>query len=782
MYSRRNKSKPSSALRAVPVLPFAILLPSGIIIGDRFGPIDFRFWFTAAAVVLVFAAVYLRSPRSNAGLYFLFFLIGIGGGNRTREALQTAEHLPPGETIWGGKIAERIQRADHRDVYRFRVDWVSRNGVDFSRFPGDLRLITSGGNPDYEPGSRIVVYGEVAPYPIKRNPGSRDLKLEYARRGIVGWIKPTTVVLTGETGRRLRPRKALENAVTADLPPPQARLLTGMLLGDKSVLSEDVRNAFQSSGLYHLLAVSGLHIGYLFAVLLLLSRILFKNLNLRRWMMFSGLWGYVFLTGGKPPTVRAALMISLLLLSYFLRRIPRPWNLWSAAALLILLFDPGQLFAPGFQLSFAAMAGVLTALDFNNRLTHRKPNTAKGHHRWKRALNNLIFIPLLISFGVSVFTAPLLIYHFGGFAPVAILLNLVAIPLAGALFGLSWVMIFFTLLTNTGLSPLSGVIELGLKGLSSLAAYGSQLPGNSASDYGGFWQTMIFSGIILGLFLIPTLKRKVLWAAGGSLILVFTPILTPSPYLRIEFLDVGQGEATLLRFPNGSTLLVDSGDEKAARFELIPCFTRRGIKQVDNLILTHFDRDHASGAFALMDRMRIKRLFTSSKDTDDPLGDSLLSKASSKGIEVRALALGDTLLPDPGSKCLILWPPQAESGSDNRHSIVAKIAYGKVGILLTGDIGSDEERILQAGGEILKADILKVAHHGSRYSSSRSFLEMVQPEMALIGCGERNRYGHPAPRVVGDLEKLGAKVHRTDLDQAGVYASDGKTLWEVDWR
>ncbi len=754
------------------------MLASGIVVGERIVPVDPWTWFAATAVTLITALVYRRSPRSGLWFYLLFFLIGAGGGNHVRQVLKTADHLPRGEAIWGGWISEHVRNG----TYRFRVDWISREGTEFNQFPAELRLITRTADPEYEPGSRVVVYGEAVPYPVKRNPGGRNLKTTFARRGVSGWIKPETVILTGRTKPSLRLREAVENAIAANLPPPQAHLLAGMLLGDKSVLADETRDAFQRSGLYHLLAVSGLHIGYLSAVLLLILRVLFRNLYLRRGAMLTALWGYVFLTGGRPPTLRAALMISLVLFSYFLHRIPRPWNLWSAAAFLILLFDPGQLFAPGFQLSFAAMAGVLTALYLDKRLIRREAPIPARSRRWRRGFRNILIVPLLISFCVSAFTAPLLTYHFGGFAPIAILLNLIAIPIAGAIFGLAWVMIGFTLISGAGLAPLSGVIELGLKGLSFLAGYGSILPGNAASVYGGWWIILLLSMLLMGILLIRSWKWKLLWAASGSALLFFLPVLTSSPFLRVECLDVGQGDATLLRFPNGSTLLVDSGDENAAFFELIPSFTRRGINRLDNLVITHFDRDHASGAFALMDRMRVKRLFTPVADTDDPLGDSLLSRASSKGIEVRSLTLGDTLLLDPGAKCLAIWPPETSSGSDNRHSIVLKITYGDVGILLAGDIGGDAEETLLAGGEILQADLLKVAHHGSRYSSRYAFLEMVQPEMALISCGQRNPYGHPAKRVLEDLEAVGARIHRTDYDGAGIYASDGKTLWEVDWR
>jgi beta-lactamase superfamily II metal-dependent hydrolase len=287
---------------------------------------------------------------------------------------------------------------------------------------------------------------------------------------------------------------------------------------------------------------------------------------------------------------------------------------------------------------------------------------------------------------------------------------------------------------------------------------------------------------LLGIFFSKSWKRRAMCVVSGLALLLLLPLAQSNGQLRIEFLDVGQGDATLLRFPGGQNLLIDCGSAEAARFELIPSFRRRGIDRIHNLLISHFDVDHAGGALELLEALRVDRILVGMKFPETVMGKAVLELAETKNILIRTLCFGDTIAGIHGALALVLWPPRSYQADDNRCSIVLKIRYAESDLLFTGDINTREEKFLLAGGEILQSELLKVAHHGSKYSSGRTFLEVVSPDVAVISCGRRNPYGHPTPRVLRDLHQIGVDVHRTDTEYAGVFASDGTSIREVSWR
>lgn len=771
-------------MRSVPAVKFALILAFGILLGDYLNITGGWILLFAAGIFAVIGFWNLNRPLGNWVAYFALLLSGMVLGGQTWRSLEIVNGLPEGNILVGGKIISEAYRTDERAVYIFRPDWTTPDGRDFRPFSGKLRLIVSPKRKDLILGSRMILFGGLESYPEKRNPGGRNLRQEFTRQDVVGWIKPISIKISQSARQALpaRARQDIAKMLRDSLPTRQADLLTGMILGDRNALPENVKDDFRRSGLYHLLAVSGLHVGYLFGVLTFLVSPIVSNLRLRRIILFLGLWGYVVLTGASPPTVRAAVMLSLVLISFEIRRVPQLWNLWGAAALIILLIQPRQLFQPGFQLSFAAMAGVLVALDVRGRWELRRPVYPMKSRRIRSFVENYIWMPLLVSFCAVLFTAPILTLHFGGFAPIAIILNVLAIPLAGAVFGLTWVLLLFKMIAGVSIAALNAGVELGLRGLESLAFAGARLPGSVTGDYGGLFTAGVMLLIGTGILLSAGWKQRVLWLGAGLIIFVLMPFLQSSSHLRIECFDVGQGDATLLRFPGENNLLVDCGSEEVAQYELVPSLRRRGINHLQDLLITHFDRDHAGGAVEIIESLRVDRLLINSLHPREEFAQNVLEAADRKNIPIKTLALGDTIAGYPRAKCLVLWPPEASTGSDNRESIVLRVSFGESDILLTGDISSREERFLRAGGDLLDLEVLKVAHHGSRYSSDPRFLQKVRPRYALISSGLGNSYGHPAARVLTDLETLGCTIHRTDLEQAAVWESDGENIWEVSWR
>jgi competence protein ComEC len=687
-----------------------------------------------------------------------------------------------------GEVTAVFPQPDEKRIFVLRPEWISLDGAA-KRFPkGNLRLKIGAEerSPEEElnPGARIALKGEIHPYPSKRNPGGRDLRAEFARKHIVGWIQHRgyEVKTRGNPAFFSRVRDAVSGVLKSILPEREAGLLIGMILGDKSAVLEEVKSDFRSSGLYHLLVVSGAHIGFFLTFLTLFLSPLSLPLRLRRRILLLGVWGYTLLAGGSPPTLRAALMISFVLLSFELKRVVCTWNLLGSAALLILLLYPQQLFQPGFQLSFAAAAGVLFALNWYDRRKREQDFPRNLPRRVVKPVQRFLVLPLLVSLSVVLFTAPILAHHFGSFAPIAVLLNLAAIPLSALIFGLTWLVILLKLTVGWVFEPLCAALELGVKLLASLADLGARSPGAAVGV--PFGVLGAFGMLLIYLLVMGSRRwsRRLLWVSGGLACFWLFPLAEQAHALQVEFLDVGQGDATLLQFPDGNRLMIDCGGENPAQFELLPSFRRRGIERIQTLLLTHFDTDHAGGAVTLLENLRVDRLIVNTLHPEEALGEQILQKAAALQIPVQVAVCGDTLAGFRGARCLVIWPPEEYPAGDNPNSLVLRVSFGGNDLLFTGDISRAEEEILMRAGSYLQSEILKVAHHGSVASSSRRFLACIQPRLALIGCGRGNPYGHPAPQTLENLNEIGCQIHRTDLQQAGVWRITTDSIRPVVWR
>ncbi|MCX6639259.1 MAG: DNA internalization-related competence protein ComEC/Rec2 [bacterium] len=765
-------------MKTVPAVKLALIIALGIYLGDRIGYREVFTLWVLALLILALAILLRRTNWATLAAYAALLFLGICSSANYSSKLNSLSALPQTAVFWGGKILAEESQSDDRRAYIFRPDWYSIDGKDGTAYHGRIRLILSGSGDSLKEGDRVVAFGKLESYAEGHDAASPDWRKIFSRRGISGWMNPEEFRITRPAGINwlVSGREAIKTAFSSSLPPQYAGLITGMVLGDQQSVPEEIRNDFRQSGLYHLLAVSGLNIGFLTVLLGLIIAPLTLNLRLRRLIFIIAVWGYTLLTGASPATLRAALMVTLVLISFDLRRVPRSWNLWGGAALIILLFSPQQLFMPGFQLSFAATAGVLLALDCRRGgALGELPNW----QRWRRVrswLDHYLTTPLLVSVCAVIFTAPILTANFGSFAPIAVPLNLLAIPIAGAVFALGWVHLIIYWIFGMTIYPLIAALELGLRSMGYLASLGS---GFGLNIPGGMMTAAALVIVLLGVLFSRRWRQRFIWILGGAALVLIFSTTQKSPYLQIECIDVGQGDAILLRFPGDVNVLVDCGEKKAAKLQLIPALTRQGVSHLNDFVLTHYDDDHCGGATEIISSLHVDRVLVSSMEPTSDLGQSILSTARQRSIEVRALQLGDTIAGLPGTKCVALWPIQAQHGEENGESIVLKLTYGATDVLLTADVGREQEQVIESAGDYLQCEVLKVAHHGSKASADLSFLRQVKPQIALISVGERNRYGHPSEQTLADLQHENARIYRTDRQGSLIFASDGKSIWQV---
>jgi competence protein ComEC len=476
------------------------------------------------------------------------------------------------------------------------------------------------------------------------------------------------------------------------------------------------------------------------------------------------------LTGAAHSAVRAEVMVLCYLGGILLGRQRHLLNAMSLAGILLLIWDPSSLFDVSFQLSFMAVAFIALALSWWGREGHRIKQV------------------LLVSCAAFLGTAPLVSYYFFQIPTIGVLSNLILLPFITLLMPLI-LLGFVGSLIHPGLG--SVLFQLGSWGGSGLQALV-----NALSSWGemSLWHhsfTFIeVCGIYGALLGGGWCFQQRHWRTFGGMLVIFLLLLwapwkgLPPAQLEVTFLDVGQGDATLVRTPQGQTILIDAGGvylstphswdlgEKV----LAPYLSRRGIDHLDLAIITHPDLDHYQGFQALVRHIPIKEFWISPfPSQQDFQYANLLDAIAKKNTPITSVHAGMTRI--RGDLTLqVLSPPKGKrGGSTNNHSLVLKLIYKDVTVLMTGDIeASVEQRMAQ--DRSIKSDVLKVAHHGSRTSSTVRFLERVEPSHMVISVGRQNTFHLPHPTVVGRLEDLDRSIYRTDHHGAIIMTSNGKKI------
>jgi competence protein ComEC len=267
-------------------------------------------------------------------------------------------------------------------------------------------------------------------------------------------------------------------------------------------------------------------------------------------------------------------------------------------------------------------------------------------------------------------------------------------------------------------------------------------------------------------------------------LLVWWLALRPAPpRLTVTFLDVGQGDAIVVQTPSGQVMAIDAGrstpEGDEGRTTVVPFLRAQGINRLHGMLLTHPDDDHTGGAASILEQIPVDRLFINGAPSDAPGYRRALETARRRGAQIVTLARGQRLVFRDGVRAEVLNPPSdllSDPSSDNENSLALRIVYGETEFLLTGDAGSEAEEAMLRSGADLRADVLKLGHHGSRTATSERFLEAVRPQAAIVSAGPRNVYGHPHAETMRRLETRGIPVFRTDRDGAVTVHSDGRIL------
>ena len=694
-------------------------------------------------------------------------------------------------------------------------------------------------------GSQIHLTGTAEFLEEARNPGQFSYRMYYRGLGIRNRVTADQIVISEGKSSPLRSQaecfRAYATAVFQEICVPEdAGIFQALLLGDKSGLSEELRERFQDNGIAHILAVSGLHVS-------LIGMSVYSAL--RFWGISYGWAGlgasalltfYGFVTGFGASVFRAVFMVEVSCLAAYLGR---SYDLLSALSLSLILQawqSPYLLFSAGLQLSYGAVAAIGLETERLRKVGKKRKEREEEEQEKEKKKG---YETLMLSLAIQLYTMPIQLYHYFTFPMLGIFLNLIVIPLltyaAGSgLLALGIYSIAFVggKIGGMGIgSSIAGVLSAfwgaasGISGMSEIpevfriAASACTGPGHYIfqlyewlciqvervpfhSIVAGrpeMWKIGVFY-VALGIRYVwsvgearDNLERKGIflfpkdWNAQGKnsvfiAVAVVFLVVQPVHGFQIWFLDVGQGDGVFLR-TRDEAILSDCGssqDKKIGKNVLEPFLKSQGIRTLDWILVSHADADHTNGIEWLLKEepdIRVRNLALPAAGKGQEAYEKLETLARKRGAEVYYLHRGETVrVKRLALRCL--YPEAGEKPAEERnsHSLVFDVRYGKFSMLLTGDIGVEDEREILEMEEDKKGEkvtLLKAAHHGSNGSSSEEFLECFSPAFTVLSYGEGNTYGHPAPEAVERLEQTGTELWRTPDSGAVNVWTDGKRMY-----
>ena len=651
-----------------------------------------------------------------------------------------------------------------------------------------LNTLNSPENKLLDYGRQIEVSGRLNMPKGKRNPGGFDYRKYLAQSGVSATIYATGNNIKEGSGKHISRfamvgmalRNRIIGTIEKSLPPQQAGLLNGMLIGYRGGLDKTVQGAFSDAGLTHIMAVSGANVAFIVMPLLFV----FKRLGMRQRMansiVIAVLVIFVYVTGFSPSVLRAVIMAVTVLVGQILRRDSDIFTGISLAAILLLLYNPNTLFDIGFQLSFGA---TLSLVLFNKGI---KAKIDRLH------LPNFISDVLSATLAAQIGVLPITVYYFNKISLISLLTNILVVPITEIITILGFAMAALGQI-NIVCSKLLGYVNtVFLSFILYVCQLSTQLPFATIRVVTPPLPLIVLYYLFL-LYIFKfrewfklNLKFKHYLAAFGCILAVCLIFISLPGKLEVVFIDVGQGDSAFIKTSGGATVLIDGGgssskpgsnESNIGETTIIPFLLDYGVTKLDAVVASHGHDDHIQGLIPVLKEFNVDNLIIPDCPDKKELG-LLVSISKARGINVEACDKGDEIWLDKNTYFSTLHPDKNISITEsalNNLSLVLKLNYGNTSILFTGDIEKEAEELLVESKADVTADVLKVAHHGSDTSTTEEFLEVVKPKAAVISVG-KNNFGHPSERVLEELENNGVKIFRTDERGAIILKSDGKSI------
>lgn len=682
------------------------------------------------------------------------------------------------------------------------------------------------GTQDQTLGCNLRIEGALTLPESPGNPGEFDRKSYERGRKIDFYLKNTQVLERTRAGKTETHIEAIRGKcrgiIQEIFPETEAGILEAMLLGEKELLDEDTKSGFQAAGISHIIAISGLHISLLGIGVWNGLKCLGLPMTVSSVCSLFLLAGYGVLIGNPVTAVRALIMFGLMLGAKLLGRTYDLLSALAAASILLLLDNPDLLWDSGFQMSFAAVAGMGSYGEFQRGLWQtvksrrsgkiscgkqagigKQKGSGEQSEIRKRKIKRIIYKlgkaeeNLVTGCSLWVFMLPVVLYTFYQVSVLGILCNLLVLPLMPAVLGSGFLALLLGF-WGTGAGSIGGIPAYGIVRLYEwLGKTAGNIPmGVWTPGRPTLWAVAVYYGI---LAVSCAVCGKIMCAEGedkysGGKIAVFqvfvlflTLLVMAAPWKqpdKITVLDVGQGDGIVLQTGKVQAL-VDGGStskSKVGKYVILPYLKYEGISRLEGIFLTHSDQDHINGVKEVLEEaekgwLTVERVFFPVWMGETPEGKEICRLAENCGAACISLRAGDKL--EMGKARIYVLHPEEENYSDdaNAGSLVFVWELNGMRALFTGDLPAEEERKLL--DKLPVCTMLKTAHHGSRYSTSEEFLERVNPRAALISCGKNNRYGHPGQETIDRIMNSGSSILRTD-EQGALIVTGKRNGWQAE--
>lgn len=622
-----------------------------------------------------------------------------------------------------------------------------------------------------EYGDLIEIKGEYSAPEVARNYKGFDYSQYLKTLNIYGTIKVEESKIINKN--QLSPilisinnikEKMIDNA-NRNMPKRTANLLLGILIGERDNIQEDIIESFRTANLSHILAVSGAHTSY---IILGITYLISKSKTPKRIgyiITIINLLIFIIITGASYSVVRACIMAIVVIDAKICYRKENFFTSICISLIIILIQNPFAINDIGLKLSFMGTAGIVI---FNKSITN---------FFIKLKIKQKIAEALSVTFSAQLMIMPITILNFNTISLTFFISNILASPLLGIIIIFGFISIFISSILNPISKILFLILHIFLELLILVSKVTEKIPGSSILVktpnilfaivyyililfFNYFFvikqnPTRRFHKKIIKIITIKNIKNgfKVIAVVFLIMLLLTRIVRIINPTLKIYFIDVGQGDSTLIVTPKNKKILIDGGEGKTN--VLFQYLLDRRINKIDYIIISHFDSDHCNGLIEIIEKMRVENIVMSKQSKESEEYKKILEIIKQKNIKVSSVKAEDKIIIEKNLYTKILNPAEKFEFQDlNNNAIVAKLVYKNFSMLFTGDIEKAEENLAKKYKNELKSTILKVAHHGSKTSTSEEFLKYVEPQIALIGVGENNKFGHPNQITIEKLKNI----------------------------
>ena len=643
------------------------------------------------------------------------------------------------EGVFYAKVISEAEEKNYVYSYQAEID----NKKFILYIPKDVEKL--------EYGSIIKINAQYTEATRDRNYGGFNYKTYLRTKKIYGIfnVEDAEIVKNGSDNIIIKLRKYIKSKLREKLKKENSELAISLIVGDRLHISSEVEDNFKKANLMHMLAISGAHFSYVILIATFISNRL-QHKRLGQLIQIIAIIFFMNLTGNTASVVRAGIMSILLIGSSICKRQNDSLNNIAISAIIQIINNPYIIFDSGFMLSYSGVLGIILF--------------------YKRISEHIHFKSIALTISANIFIIPIMIYNFHTISGSFIISNICASWLLGIIIILEFISLCIPI------KLLYMILDLLIMMLRKIAEICANIP--FAQMYVPRYAIFFVIVIYILIFCRKLKCKKYVYSfltIGVSILLIVNFTDVYQDRMRINFIDVGQGDSCLIRY-KGTNIMIDSGGSLSKNKDgksydigenvLNNYLLNRGITRLDYIMASHFDEDHSQGFIFLLKNMKVKNVIISEQYKTSSIYEQFKQICKKQNIQIIYVKSGDEIrIKDLAFK--ILHPKSKENQISenplNNNAIVCMVRYKNRRILFTGDIEKvAENEMVKEYTNGLKADILKVGHHGSKTSTTKEFLDLINPSVALIGVGQNNKFGHPNEDVIKRLEEKNIQIYRTD--------------------